>query len=146
MFDPFKQFQDFQKQFDGFFNENFTNRFDELMKMQTFPPTNIYRTEHELIVLLSIPGLKSMEQLDISVTNNNIVVSGNLKWVYQGFQSVQKEIYSGEFERTIPLPYAVKEDRIEASYHKGLVIIHLYKLIPDTISNKKIDVTYIEDE
>ncbi|WLR51089.1 Hsp20/alpha crystallin family protein [Bacillus tianshenii] len=145
MFDPFKQFQDFQKQFDFFFDQNFTKKFEDLVQTKPFPPVNIYRSDNELFVVLSLPGLKNVEQLDIYVEKNMVEVRGNIVLSYPGFECKQQEIFTGHFERSIPLPYPVIEERVDASYHKGLVLIHLHRLISKSSEQNKVGIRYIED-
>lgn len=136
--DQFKRMTDWRKQWDHFFGDEFWNGFAPFFD-NAHSQLNLYQGENELLVVLSLPGLAKVEDVDIFVNHQTLEVKGKINLNFKGFDLIQEGIFQGKFEREIPLPYTVKEDRIKATYKRGLLLIHLHKLIPDD-SRKKVDV------
>ncbi|WP_332692653.1 Hsp20/alpha crystallin family protein [Halalkalibacter lacteus] len=125
---PFKShFQDeFWKNFQNVFSGN-----------DQHPRANIYQAGHELKCILFLPGIKKVEDIYLNVGENTLEVSGNTSFEYPGFQLIQQEITQGPFKRIIELPFPIRKDKIDASYNRGLITIHLYRLIPDNNMGQK---------
>jgi HSP20 family protein len=137
---PFNPFPDWTKQWEQFFQGDFWGNF------QSFLPTtkkqsgmNIYKKDNELLIVVSLPGLEKMEDVELYVYYKTLEIKANINLQFKGFELIEEGIFQGEWETTIPLPFAVKEDRIEATYHNGLLFIHLHRLIPDG-TKKKIEI------
>ncbi|WP_017754532.1 Hsp20/alpha crystallin family protein [Calidifontibacillus oryziterrae] len=143
--DPFKNWQDWQKSLDTFFGDEFLSNFEGFFKYKHFPLVNLYQTENEILLLASIPGLDDINNVDVYVDYQSIELKGNVNLRYKGFRLVQDELFNGFFERKIDLPFAVKEDRIDAAYHNGILIIHLYRLIPDNQKKQRISIKKIDE-
>jgi len=140
--DHFKQMHDWKKQWNHFFGEDFWKGFEPMLENTTVP-VNIYKAENELLVVISAPGLQNVKDVDITVQYQTIEVKGNINLNYKGYEILEESIFQGKIERVIQLPFPVREDRIDASYHSGLLIINLHKRIPDEhrkkVTIKKID-------
>ncbi|WP_449538641.1 Hsp20/alpha crystallin family protein [Ferdinandcohnia sp. Marseille-Q9671] len=136
--DQFNQMNNWRKQWDHFFKDEFWNGFTPFFD-NAQSQLNLYQGENELLVVLSLPGLAKVEDVTIFVNHQTLEVKGKTNLQFRGFEVIQEGIIQGSFEREIPLPYTVKEDRIKASYKRGLLLIHLHKQIPDD-SRKKIEV------
>ncbi|NSL53005.1 Hsp20/alpha crystallin family protein [Calidifontibacillus erzurumensis] len=143
--DPFKNWQDWRKNLDAFFGENFLSSFENILLYNYFPQVNVYKTDNELIVLANIPGLNDINNVDVFIDYQSLELRGNVNLKYKGFKLIQDELFNGHFERKINLPYPVKEDRIDATYQNGLLIIHLHRLIPDDHRRHKIEIKKIEE-
>lgn len=90
---------------------------------------DLYQTADEIILESPIAGVKA-EDLDISITNESVTVSGTREkerrikeedYFYQ-------ETYWGKFSRSIILPQEVDAEKSEASVKNGVLIIRLPKL------------------
>lgn len=143
--DPMKNWHSLKNNLDSFFGDQFLNNFENIFQYQYFPQVNVYQTEHEIICLASIPGLSDMNQVDVFIDHQTIELKGNLNLKYKGFRLIKDEIVNGHFERKIELPFPVKDDRVEATYQNGLLIIHLHRLIPDERSKHKVDVKKMDE-
>jgi HSP20 family protein len=137
---PFDPFSDWTKHWQQFFHGDFWGNF------QSFLPTinkqsgiNIYKKDNELLIVVSLPGLEKVEDAELYVYYKTLEIKAHINLNFKGFELVEEGIFQGTWEKTIPLPFAVKEDRIEATYHNGLLFIHLHRLIPDE-QKKKIEI------
>jgi len=126
----FKQMHDWKKQWSHFFGDDFWKGFEPMMESTTVP-VNIYKAENELLVVISAPGLENVKDIEIIVQYQTIEIKGTINLNYKGYEIVEESIFQGKIERVIQLPFPVREDRIDATYHRGLLIINLHKRIPD---------------
>jgi HSP20 family protein len=135
---PFNQFKDWKKQWEYFFNQDFWGNFEPFLQANKSSSSgvNIYKKENELLVVVSIPGLEDIEQVGVYADYKTLEIKAEINLQFKGFELIEEGIFAGTFEKTIPLPFTVKEDRIEATYHHGLLIIHLHRLIPDDTKKK----------
>jgi HSP20 family protein len=131
----FGNLNEWKKQWDQFFGGEFWSGFDPLFKnMQT--QMNLYKGENELLVVMALPGLENVENLELYAHYQTLEVKGKIILDFHGFEVIEEGIMEGDFQREIQLPYPVREDRIEANYENGLLIIHLFRLIPDETKKK----------
>ena len=92
------------------------------------PALELYEKEDKYTVRLEAPGIKE-EDIDILVLGDTLTIKGERK----AGSEVKDEDYHrcefcyGNFSRTITLPTAVKADKVEASYHNGILEINLPK-------------------
>lgn len=143
--DPFKNWQEWRKSLDSFLGNDFLNSFEGIFQYNHFPQVNVYQSENELFVLAGIPGLNDINNVDVYIDYQSIELKGNVNLRYKGFKLVQDELFNGHFERKIDLPYPVKEDRVDAAYQNGLLIIHLHRSIPDDQRRQRISVKKYEE-
>ncbi len=129
---------------DKYMNQSFFPNFEDQNKAAG-PHINLYESEHELLCVASLPGLKNMDDVEVYVYQNAVKLIGNTSFHIKGMSIRQNEIYQGRFEREISLPYSVREDPIDAYYRKGLLCIRLYRLLTDERKKKKVEIKN-EDE
>lgn len=128
-----KQFQDGQF-WDQIFDNDYTDKImGQIAKTSSvnktpdgrFPPVDIYKTTHELIIVLDLPGVLK-EDLDISITDSGLYVKGFANRSYSELTRVQSERCNGVFERTIPLPeMIIARSKISAKFDNGTVEIRI---------------------
>lgn len=143
--DPFKNWQDWRKNLDSFLGDGFLSSFEGILQNNYFPLVNVYKTENEILVLASIPGLNNINQVDVYVDYQSLELKGDVNLRYKGFKLVQDELFNSHFERKIDLPFPVKDDRVDAIYQNGLLIIHLHRIIPDDMYRQKISIKKIDE-
>ena len=78
-----------------------------------------------------MPGL-TPENLDITYTQNTLTLAGSVPNVAESEQGQQAtwyvhELASGQFQRTVTLPFEIDASKAEASFENGLVRITLPK-------------------
>jgi HSP20 family protein len=94
-------------------------------------PLDVYATPDEAIVIAAMPGLNP-EQLEITYTQNTLTLSGSVPNVAESEQAQNAtwyahELWSGQFQRTVTLPFEVDASKAEATFENGLVRIALPK-------------------
>ncbi len=91
-----------------------------------FPAVNLWSSEERAVATCEIPGVKT-EDIDISVENDVLTIRGKRDPEHMGDDATfrRHERGHGEFSRTIPLPFAVDAESVEASYEDGILTITL---------------------
>lgn len=90
---------------------------------------DVYETEERLVVKARTAGVNKQD-LDVSISDGILTISGTLS---SGDDSEAthwhtQECYWGEFNRTLALPVAVKEDNVEAVLKDGVLTIGFTKV------------------
>lgn len=143
--DSFQQMNDWKKNMDHFFGEQFWDQFEGIMK-PTIPQMNMYQTDHEILCIINMPGLDDLENIDIYVDYTTLEVRGVIDIGHSGGTVNREEILQGVFERSVPLPFPVRSDKIKATYRNGLVYVQLHRLISETSRKNRVNVRLLEDE
>ncbi|MFC7322645.1 Hsp20/alpha crystallin family protein [Halobacillus campisalis] len=140
-----KHFDDWKKNLDHFFGQDFWGEFEGLMK-PSIPQMNIYQYDNELLCIANIPGMNHPKNVDVLVDHSSLIIKGSVDLNHRGGHQLMSEIAVGAFERSIDLPFPVRSDKMEATYKHGLLIIQLYRLISDSTNQKPIKIRHLEDE
>jgi HSP20 family protein len=124
---PFEALWDMRREVDRLFN-GVTSTYEA----STWTlPAEVVETPNELKFRLDAPGLKP-EDIDVSVENNVLSVSGERKWEHEeGKPEGEYHIFErryGRFERSFALPRRVDASRIEAHYENGVLTLTMPKL------------------
>jgi HSP20 family protein len=94
-------------------------------------PTEVVETEEGLTFRMDVPGL-APENIDVTVENNILTVSGERKWQHQEGQPEGQyylvERRYGAFQRSFSLPRRVDTSRIQANYEHGVLTLTLPRL------------------
>ena len=92
------------------------------------PHLDLSETDNALEVRMDVPGIKPAD-IDIQVSGNMLTISGERKEEKEekGRTFHRLERRSGCFSRSVLLPCAVQEDKIEARYAEGVLTIALHK-------------------
>lgn len=143
--DPFKHLTDWTKNMDHFFGENFWDEFEGLLK-PTLPQINMYQTDNEILCIVNMPGLSSLNQIGIYVNYATLELRGHIDLDFKHGTPLHEEILQGVFDRKINLPFPVRSDKITATYKNGLVFIQLHRLISDVNQRNKVEIKLLEDE
>ena len=94
-------------------------------------PLDVYTTPNEAIVMAAVPGL-SPENLEITYTQNTLTLSGSVPSAADSEQGKNAtwyahELWSGQFQRTVTLPFEIDASKAEATFENGIVRIRLPK-------------------
>lgn len=92
------------------------------------PVIDVLEDKDKITVKAEVPGFKR-EELDVSVHENNLIISGERKSDEErkDGEFYRSERFYGRFHRSISLPYAVETDKIQAQYRDGVLTITLPK-------------------
>ena len=90
------------------------------------PPLNVWSNQEELVVQAELPGFAAAD-IDISVVQQTLTVSGSRKpeELKEGESFHRRERWTGQFERSLKLPFEVASDGVEAEFKSGVLSIRL---------------------
>lgn len=101
----------------------------------------VIEKEDIVVVKMEIPGMQS-EDFDIQIKNKTLIISGEKKterMTEKGHFHIMERAY-GHFERTVPLPANVREDKASASYKRGILHVWLPKCSSEPVKRSiKVD-------
>ena len=92
------------------------------------PQINVLENTNNIFISADLPGVKE-EDVSIEVGDDLITISGERKSELdeEGKNYYFKEVSSGSFIRTIPLPHLINKDKAEAELKNGILRIKLLK-------------------
>jgi HSP20 family protein len=92
------------------------------------PPTDVFETEEQVVVLAEIAGMKHRD-VNVTFSNNVLVIRGERKERASAHKTFYRnmEINYGTFERNIYLPESVDPQNAKAEYRDGFLQIRLDK-------------------
>ena len=133
--------EDIDRLFDRFFatpfiEEPFFPTFEPVTPAAGWLPTfDMTENEKEYVVRLEIPGIHK-ENLDISLRDNLLTITGKREVAQEQKTETYlwKEREFGRFARTVRLPTQVAENKIEALYQDGVLVVRLPKVVPTPAS------------
>ena len=100
---------------------------------------DVYQTDTEIVIQSTIAGVKP-EDLDISIENDTITISGERKNIVQdkGKNYFYQECFWGAFTREIILPEEIDGGRAEASMKDGVFTLRIPKIERQKIKKVKV--------
>jgi len=127
---PFGRIGDWQSEIEGFFDEfarrrklATSNEFDQFN-----PSIDIAETNDAIDLTAELPGCEPKD-VDISVTGQNLTIRGEKKAEAEkkdkNWHMVERAY--GAFSRTIPLAFSPDPNKVEASFDKGVLKVHVVK-------------------
>lgn len=124
--------------FDDFFRAPASSRFGELGPVTaSWPSIDVQEKDNELVVTAEVPGMTDKD-VELLLDNGMLTIRGEKKG--ERDERGYSERWYGRFERQIPLPSAIDENRCKADFHDGLLTIHLPKSREAEESRKKIPI------
>ena len=90
------------------------------------PPTDVYETGDNAVVIVEIAGLREHE-FDIALSGRTLVISGERSDPAEKLTYQQMEIRYGKFRTQVYLPWALDSGHIEATYEAGFLKVVLPK-------------------
>ena len=96
------------------------------------PPTDVYETDDCVVVKVEIAGMED-EDFGISLDGKQLIISGMRRDPASKLGYQQMEILYGHFETDVHLARAIEEDKIEATYQNGFLVVRLPKVKPRTV-------------
>jgi len=123
MKNPFEELERMKSQMERLFQSSY-----EKPAAGVFPLTNLTEDKDNYYVRAELPGLKT-DDLDISVTGNNLALSGERKIAEESKEAKyhRREREAGKFSRIIRLPGHINTEKIEAKLVDGVLTIVLPK-------------------
>ena len=125
---------------------------DDLMRPRAWRPVtlgaepalDITTNPDELVVKASLPGW-SPEDVEITLTGNTLVISGELKEQARREEEswILNEIRRASFSRTLELPEGLLGDRATAAFENGILTLRIPKA--EEVKPKQIKITATTD-
>ncbi len=108
--------------------------------MPTWPKVEVAETENGIRVAAELPGMDEKD-VEVSVIDNVLTIRGERKAHIDDSERHFSERYYGRFERMIPLPFEVEDERAEASFENGVLTVTLPKSPRANARMKRIAIT-----
>lgn len=107
------------------------------------PAVDLFEDEDALALKVDLPGI-DRETLDVQITGEELVVSGERKWEQpEKGGCVHAERPHGRFHRVFRVGLPLANDRVQASYKDGVLLVRLPKA--EAVKPRKIAVS-VENE
>jgi HSP20 family protein len=132
IWNPLRDLDDLQHRLSSFFRHtpigNGREAEDKPVMAQWCPVVDILEDDREYIIKAELPEMKK-EDVKVSVTDRVLSISGERQQQREekGKRQHRMERSYGSFFRSFTLPEAADEQKIDASYHEGVLTIHLPK-------------------
>ena len=126
--EPFREIGSLQREMNSLFDRLTPNLNRELSEFTFTPSAEIKETDDEICLKLEVPGLEAKD-LDIEVTEDAVAISGERKEETKSEEKGMKrsEFRYGRFERVIPLPARIQNDKVKAEYKDGVLNLTMSK-------------------
>jgi len=120
--------------------ENINNSIDDLLEKQNYvsPYVNIYETNDEFVLVVNLPGVLR-DDLKVKVEKDSLTIFGKIdydKQINKNF--ILNELEIGNYYRKFNISDSVNQEKIEAKYDNGQLIVNLAK--NEKIKPRKIDI------
>jgi HSP20 family protein len=128
-FDPFVTFR---REMDRMFDDFFGNGGGPLRSYQgtqgLTPAIDIDDTDKEMVVKAELPGVTEKD-VEVNLAGDVLTIKGEKKAEHQekNGDSYYMERRFGSFARSIRLPFAVKDEDVEAKFSNGVLTVRLPK-------------------
>lgn len=127
-FDPFGVLRDVERMFEEYSPATGT-------RGPWVPRVDVFERENALVIRAEVPGM-SADDVDVTVEDSTLVIAGARSLPEEQVTGYQrKEIFEGEFRRTLILPEGLETDQISASYRDGLLEVSIPKS-PEVLPKK----------
>jgi HSP20 family protein len=112
-----------QREMNRLFNNTFMNRPSLPIE---FPAINLWAGNDGVILTAEIPGA-SPEDIEIGVVGQTVTLAGKreLDKAGEGTRYHRQERQSGQFSRSIELPFSVDPNKVQARFDKGVLVVNL---------------------
>lgn len=134
--DPFNSMRE---EVEGMLSNLVGDRANTWLAPLVVPPMDVSETASAVSVKMDLPGIKP-EEIDIQLSGNVLTICGQREETKQEkgetFHRVERR--AGSFSRSITLPCAVTEVKVDAKYNDGVLTVTMPKT--DEAKSRKIKV------
>lgn len=91
-----------------------------------FPAVNVWTKEDSSVVTTEIPGI-NLNDIDITVSGSTLTLRGSRQpeELKEGEVYHRRERWSGQFSKTIELPFSIETGMVDARFSKGILSVTL---------------------
>jgi HSP20 family protein len=127
--EPFRDIESMQQQMNQIFDRMMTTTdSDRKNGMSFMPAAEIHETENEVKLHMEVPGVEAKD-LDIKVTEDAVAITGERKSKIENEDKGMRrsEFRYGRFQRIIPLPTPIQNDKVQADFQNGVLTLTMPK-------------------
>ena len=111
-------------------------------------PLDVYATDDEAVLVAAVPGM-GPESLDLTVHQNTVTLAGTMGETVdpeeaKGATWYVHELWTGQFRRSVTLPFPVDADQADARFEHGVLRVTLPKA--ESAKPKKIAVGGLQQQ
>ncbi|MGP4081366.1 Hsp20/alpha crystallin family protein [Pseudalkalibacillus sp. R45] len=118
----------FSNEVDHVLGEDFWNDLHHVIPKRG-PSYDMYETDAEGIIIFELPGLRSINEIKIKQHGTHLILQGKIDYHYPVPQDklIQNERFTGNFKRSVLVPFHYTPEKITARYKNGLLEIRIQK-------------------
>lgn len=139
--EPFQEIEGLQQEMNRLF-ESLAPSWKEESAVSTFAPAaELSETAEEYRLSLEIPGLNP-EDFEIHAREDSVSIRGERRSERQSESDgmTRSEFRYGKFQRVIPLPTRIQNDKVSADYQNGILRLTLPKADRDKTRAVKVNI------
>jgi HSP20 family protein len=129
-YDPFREISSLQREMNRLLDRMMTTSGDggEMMGYAFIPAAEMHENADNIELRLELPGMEAKD-LDVKVTAEAVSVSGERKVETRAEEKGMRrsEFRYGRFQRIIPLPTRIQNDRVQAEFKNGVLCLTMPK-------------------
>ncbi|MBW4567687.1 MAG: Hsp20/alpha crystallin family protein [Tolypothrix carrinoi HA7290-LM1] len=140
---PFQEMETLRHQMDKMFDE--LAGYNREVTKTWSPAVELEDTNDQLILRAEVPGLEGKD-LDIQVAREAVSIAGETRYENKAEERgyLRSEFRYGKFQRTIPLPAAIKNDQVQAEFKNGILTLTMPKA--EEAKNKVVKINLADDK
>ena len=126
---PLRELRSVRKEVERLWNELFDETpFAKRCAEEWTPSVDISETEKDFIIEAELPGVE-LKDINVTISADRLTLKGEKKREEEGKGELyyRTERYYGAFQRVFQLPTQVQDDKIEATFDKGILKITVPK-------------------
>jgi HSP20 family protein len=138
--EPFREIDTLQRQINRLFDRLIPTNGSERAGITFVPAAELRESDDAIHLKLEIPGLEAKD-INVEVTPEAVSISGERKTETKTEDNgvTRTEFRYGKFQRLIPLPTLVENDKVQAEYKDGILRLTLPKSEPEKQKAVKIN-------
>lgn len=139
--EPLRSLEQMQRQMNRLMERLIPSGNEGVSILSYMPSAEIKESPNDICLKLEIPGMEAKD-LNVDVTEESVSISGERKSETKTEEKgmIRSEFHYGKFERHIPLPAHVQNDKVEAEYKNGILTLTLPKVEGEKHKAVKINV------
>ncbi len=128
--DPFREISSLQREMNRLFERMMTTTGErgEGLEYNFIPAAEIREDDDSVELRVELPGMEAKD-LDVKVTADAVSISGERKSEFRSEErgTRRSEFRYGRFQRVIPLPARILNDKVQAEFKNGVLCLKLPK-------------------
>ncbi len=139
--EPIRALEQMQKQMNRLMERLIPSGNGGFSAFSYIPSAEMEETPNDICLKLEIPGMEAKD-LNVDVTEDSVSISGERKSETKTEEKgmIRSEFHYGKFQRNIPLPAHVQNDKVQAEYKNGILTLTLPKVEGEKHKAVKINV------